>query len=133
MGFNSVFKGLKLLKKNLGNGRLNNLNDPVLNVLRARHRGGNCAYIQKKNYNHTIFILGKPVISLYYVQFQHKIFQTVYTEDTEQFRTTPGVSQLFQQSEAHVSRIPNILRLAHYTKTIGNRVSTNTLKTVSCF
>jgi len=33
MGFNSAFKGLKLLKKT-GNGRLNNLNDPVLNVLR---------------------------------------------------------------------------------------------------
>jgi len=32
MGFNSAFKGLKLLKKP-GNGRLNNLNDPVLNVL----------------------------------------------------------------------------------------------------
>jgi len=32
MGFNSAFKGLKLLK-NLGNGRLNNLNDPVLIVL----------------------------------------------------------------------------------------------------
>ena len=27
MGFNSAFKGLKLLK-NAGNGRLNNLNDP---------------------------------------------------------------------------------------------------------
>jgi hypothetical protein len=33
MGFNSAFKGLKLLKKT-GNGRLNNLNDLVLNVLR---------------------------------------------------------------------------------------------------
>ena len=33
MGFNSAFKGLKLLKKTPGNGRLNNLNDPVLNVL----------------------------------------------------------------------------------------------------
>jgi len=36
MGFNSAFKGLKLLKKP-GNGRLNNLNnlnDPVLNVLK---------------------------------------------------------------------------------------------------
>jgi len=32
MGFHSVFKVLKLFKKN-GNGRLNNLNDPVLNVL----------------------------------------------------------------------------------------------------
>ena len=32
MGFNSAFKGLKLLK-NPGNGRLNNLNDPILNVL----------------------------------------------------------------------------------------------------
>jgi len=32
MGFNSAFKGLKLLK-NPGNKRLNNLNDPVLNVL----------------------------------------------------------------------------------------------------
>jgi len=33
MGFNSAFKGLKIVKKNPGNGRLNNLNDPVLNVL----------------------------------------------------------------------------------------------------
>jgi len=32
MGFNSAFKGLKLLK-NPGNRCLNNLNDPVLNVL----------------------------------------------------------------------------------------------------
>ena len=32
MGFNSAFKGLKLLKTPR-NGRLNNLNDPVLNVL----------------------------------------------------------------------------------------------------
>jgi len=32
MGFNLAFKGLKLLK-NPVNGRLNNLNDPVLNVL----------------------------------------------------------------------------------------------------
>jgi len=35
MGFNSAFKGLKLLKKKPGNGRLNNLNDPVLNGLKA--------------------------------------------------------------------------------------------------
>jgi len=34
MGFNSAFKGLKLLKKP-GNGRLNNLNVPVRNVLRV--------------------------------------------------------------------------------------------------
>jgi len=33
MEFNSAFKGLKLLKKP-GNGHLNNLNDPVLNVLK---------------------------------------------------------------------------------------------------
>jgi len=32
MGFNSAFKGLKLFK-NPGNGCLNILNDPVLNVL----------------------------------------------------------------------------------------------------
>ena len=32
MEFNSAFKGLKLLKRP-GNGRLNNLNEPVLNVL----------------------------------------------------------------------------------------------------
>ena len=37
MGFNSAFKGLKLLKKNPGNGRLNNLNDPVLNVLTSQN------------------------------------------------------------------------------------------------
>ena len=36
MGFNSAFKGLKLLKTP-GNGRLNNLNDPVLNVLKYIH------------------------------------------------------------------------------------------------
>ena len=35
MGFNSAFKGVKIVK-NPGNGRLNNLNDPVLNVL-IRH------------------------------------------------------------------------------------------------
>jgi len=35
MGFNSAFKGLKIVK-NPGNGRLNNLNDLVLNVLTAR-------------------------------------------------------------------------------------------------
>ena len=33
MGFNSAFKGLKIVK-NPGNGRLNNLNDPVLSVLK---------------------------------------------------------------------------------------------------
>ena len=32
MGFNSAFKGLKLLKTP-GTGHLNNLNDPVLNAL----------------------------------------------------------------------------------------------------
>jgi len=32
MGFNTAFKGLKLLKT-LGTEFLNNLNDPVLNVL----------------------------------------------------------------------------------------------------
>jgi hypothetical protein len=37
MGFNSAFKGLKLLK-NTGNRHLNNLNDPVLNVLRSRKK-----------------------------------------------------------------------------------------------
>jgi len=35
MGFNSGFKGLKLLKKP-GNGSLNNLNGPVLNVLKKQ-------------------------------------------------------------------------------------------------
>jgi len=38
MGFNSTFKGLKLLKTP-GNGRLNNLNDPVLNVLEMSANG----------------------------------------------------------------------------------------------
>jgi len=33
MGFNSAFKWVKIDKKP-GNGRLNNLNDPVLNVLK---------------------------------------------------------------------------------------------------
>jgi len=32
VGFNSAFKGDKIFQ-NPGNGRLNNLNDPVLNVL----------------------------------------------------------------------------------------------------
>jgi len=40
MGFNSAFKGLKLLKTP-GNGRLNNLNDPVLNVLKCIFRKWN--------------------------------------------------------------------------------------------
>jgi len=35
MGFNSAFKGLKLLRKP-GNGRLKNLNDLVLNDLNQR-------------------------------------------------------------------------------------------------
>jgi len=34
MGFNSAFKGLTLLK-NPRKGRLKNLNDPVLNVLKS--------------------------------------------------------------------------------------------------
>ena len=37
MGFNSVFKGLKLLKTP-GDGRLNNLNDPVLNVVNRQEK-----------------------------------------------------------------------------------------------
>jgi hypothetical protein len=37
MGFNSAFKGLKLLKTP-GTGRLNNLNDPVLDVLSDRQK-----------------------------------------------------------------------------------------------
>jgi len=36
MGFNSAFKGLKLLKKTPGNWSLNNLNDPILNVLMGK-------------------------------------------------------------------------------------------------
>jgi hypothetical protein len=36
MGFNSAFKGLKLLKTQ-GNGLLNNINDPVLNLLSQWH------------------------------------------------------------------------------------------------
>jgi len=35
MGFNSAFKRVKIVK-NPGNGRLNNLNDPVLNVLKLK-------------------------------------------------------------------------------------------------
>jgi hypothetical protein len=38
MGFNSAFKELKLLK-NPWNGRLNNVNDSVLNVLRFILKG----------------------------------------------------------------------------------------------
>jgi len=40
MGLNSAFKGLKLLKTP-GNGRLNNLNDPVFNVLRSSRHAKN--------------------------------------------------------------------------------------------
>jgi len=46
MGFNSAFKVLKLLK-NPGNGRLNNLNDPVLNVLKSVSRALNCFFDSK--------------------------------------------------------------------------------------
>jgi len=44
MGFNLPFKGLKLLKKT-GNGRLNNLNDSALNVLKTSARDN--AYVCK--------------------------------------------------------------------------------------
>ena len=44
MEFNSAFKGLKLLKKNPGNGRLNNLNDPVLSVLKGKVRASMFQY-----------------------------------------------------------------------------------------
>ena len=53
MGFNSAFKGLKLFKKP-GNGRLNNLNDPVLNVL--KHSGhclvDSCCHLPRQFSNH---------------------------------------------------------------------------------
>jgi len=39
MGFNSVFKGLKIVK-NPGKGRLNSLNDPVPNVLTVKDSTG---------------------------------------------------------------------------------------------
>jgi len=45
MGFNSAFKVLKLLKKNPGNGRLNNLNDPVLNVLMKNNSDNNVQWV----------------------------------------------------------------------------------------
>ena len=44
MGFNSAFKGLKLLK-NPGNGRLNNLNDLVLNVLTKGNLHGRFCFV----------------------------------------------------------------------------------------
>jgi len=53
MVFNSALKGLKLLKKNPGNGRLNNLNYLVLNVLSKQNSFSNkrieynLAYLQK--------------------------------------------------------------------------------------
>jgi len=46
MGFNSAFKVLKLLKTP-GTARLNNLNDPVLNVLRQF----TCASVGEKNFD----------------------------------------------------------------------------------
>ena len=74
MGFNSAFKGLKLLKKP-GNGRLNNLNDPVLNVLKSGNdlnnayefisyttqRPGNIRY---KVYSATVFSEERPLFIL---------------------------------------------------------------------
>ena len=54
MGFKIAFKGLKLLK-NSGNGRLNNLNDAVLIVLRqqieikSRLKLGNACYHSVQN------------------------------------------------------------------------------------
>ena len=51
MGFNSAFNGLKLLKKP-GNGRLNNLNDPVLNVLTFN----NCTLCQHCIYVFCIYL-----------------------------------------------------------------------------
>jgi len=66
--WDSAFKVLKLLK-NPGNGRLNNLNDPVLNVLISlifldfwEHLAWfSISYRTQKNYLYTSFILG-PVI-----------------------------------------------------------------------
>jgi len=46
MGFNSAFKGLKIVK-NFGNGRLNNLNGPVLNVLRCAQQQAEVAHAIK--------------------------------------------------------------------------------------
>jgi len=40
MGFNSAFKRVKIVK-NPANGRLNNLNDPVLNVLKPTAQSPN--------------------------------------------------------------------------------------------
>jgi len=48
MVFNSAFKGLKLFKKT-GNGRLNNLNDPVRNVLK---RVKEVSVLQYSNWQH---------------------------------------------------------------------------------
>ena len=47
MGFNSAFEGLTLLKTP-GNGRLNNLNDPVLNVLRSLLRNSGYSQVPVK-------------------------------------------------------------------------------------
>jgi len=52
MGFNSAFKWVKIVK-NPGNGRLNNLNDPVLNKLLTR-----TIYIKL---NSLSYILRKPI------------------------------------------------------------------------
>jgi hypothetical protein len=50
MGFNSAFKGLKLLE-NPRNGRLNNLNDPVLNVLRYVPENRSSPRVEQENGN----------------------------------------------------------------------------------
>jgi len=54
MGINSAFKRLKLLKTP-GRGRLNNLNDPVLNVLKKLKRG--TAETEKMNHIQSFYSL----------------------------------------------------------------------------
>ena len=53
MGFNSAFKGLKLLKIS-ANGRLNNLNDPDLNVLRKSVNEIRLCFSQSKGRKYTV-------------------------------------------------------------------------------
>jgi hypothetical protein len=58
MGFNSAFKGLKLFLKKPGNGLLNNLNDPVHNVLKRA-----VLYSVNERCTHSVWHLGdiKPM------------------------------------------------------------------------
>ena len=54
MGFNSAFRVLKLLKTP-GTGVLNNLNDPILNVLTIILQVNSEQCVMKSNEQHSVF------------------------------------------------------------------------------